>query len=135
VRSSRNPLMPVFLGLLLGSACGGVLAGCTTDGSTPPPATDCPPASVLTWENFGEPFLLTWCTPCHSSYLMDIGDPNERQDAPVGSDFDGYDHYIDWETKVYERAAAENSQMPPAGGPTAEERAMLAEWIACGSPQ
>jgi uncharacterized membrane protein len=66
---------------------------------------------------------------------MDVGDPNERQDAPLGSNFDSYDHYIDWEAKVYERAAGENSQMPPADGPTTEERAMLAEWISCGSPQ
>jgi hypothetical protein len=24
--------------------------------------------------------------------------------------------------------------MPPAGGPSGEERALLAEWLACGAP-
>jgi hypothetical protein len=137
VRLSRNPLGPVLLGLLLGAGVGFGLAGCSEDPEGPegPPPSDCPPQSVLTFENFGEPFLMTWCTPCHSSHLADIGDPNDRQDAPVGADFDTYDHYIDWDAKVYDRAAGTNTQMPPAGGPTEEERTMLAEWIACGSPQ
>jgi hypothetical protein len=90
---------------------------------------------VLTWENFGQPFLLTWCVPCHSPYLSGEGDPNARQDAPIGSDFDTYAHYMDWDADIYGRAAADNTSMPPAGGPSSEDRAMLAEWIACSSPQ
>ena len=134
MRSSRNSLHPVLLGVLLGAAVALGLTGCDPEPEGPP-ASDCPPQSVLTFENFGEPFLLTWCTPCHSSHLADVGDPNDRQDAPVGVDFDTYDHYIDWDVGVYDRAAGASTQMPPAGGPTEEERAMLAEWIACGSPQ
>ena len=95
----------------------------------------CPPDSHLTWENFGEPFLLTWCTSCHSSHLSGEGDPNERQNAPLGSDFDTYAHYLDWAEDVDDRAGGNNTSMPPAGGPTEAERVMLSEWIACGSPQ
>ena len=134
MRSSLNPLfarLPALL--LLGGLCT-FLAACPGNPDDPVP-TDCPPDSVATWDNFGEPFLLTWCTPCHSSHLSGFGDPNERQDAPLGSDFDTYSHYMDWDTDVYARAAAENTSMPPAGGPTPEDRAMLAEWIACGSPE
>ena len=60
---------------------------------------------------------------------------NDRQDAPLGSDFDTYESYLEFQIDVYNRSAANNDQMPPAGDPSAEERAMLGEWIACGSPQ
>jgi hypothetical protein len=119
--------------VLAGVLCLG-LAGCETNSPDSLPS-DCPPESVLTWDNFGEPFLLTWCTPCHSSHLSGEGDPNERQDAPIDSNFDTYSQYMDWDAEVWNRAAADNDSMPPAGGPSPEDRAMLAEWIACGSPQ
>jgi len=100
---------------------------------------DCDEETYLTWENTGEPFLLTWCTPCHSSHLSGAegadGQPNARQDAPLGSDFDTYESYLEFQIDVYNRSAASNDQMPPAGGPSTEERALLGEWIACGSPQ
>ena len=39
-----------------------------------------------TWESFGQGFLRTWCTPCHSSGLPE----GARQGAPLGVDFDTY---------------------------------------------
>ena len=50
-------------------------------------AAECPPDSFLTYENYGQPFLTTWCTPCHSSHLEAL---EERQDAPLGVNFDSY---------------------------------------------
>ncbi|MBA2321079.1 MAG: hypothetical protein H0V89_07985, partial [Deltaproteobacteria bacterium] len=39
----------------------------------------CPPESWVTWDNFAEPVVTTWCLPCHSSALgVEL-----RQGAPV----------------------------------------------------
>jgi hypothetical protein len=37
-----------------------------------------------------------------------------------------------WAERIEARAASASPTMPPAGGPTDEERAMLREWIECG---
>lgn len=134
MRSSHRLLTAHFSRIFLLSTFALWLSGCPVENEEPV-SSDCPPESVLTWNNFGEPFLLTWCTPCHSSHLSADGDPNQRQDAPIGSNFDTYSKYMDWDAEVWSRAATDNESMPPAGGPSPEDRAMLAEWIACGSPE
>lgn len=130
---ARSPLTTLTAAVFL-TFFAALLTSCA-EASPDDSGTVCPPDSHLTWENFGEPFLLTWCTSCHSSHLSGEGDPNERQNAPHGSDFDTYAHYLDWAEDVDDRAGGSNTSMPPAGGPTEFERAMLSEWIACGSPR
>ena len=114
-------------------------AGCTKDGDAPegPPArvpiqTDavpCPPESFLSWENFGEPFLLSQCTGCHSSDLPE----GTRQNAPLGVDLDGYDNARAWGSRIFIRAAM-NTTMPPAFIDIPAERELLAEWLRCDAP-
>jgi len=114
-----------LLGLLL-------LAGCP---ETAGPENDpCPENSLVNYENFAAPLLLTWCVPCHSSYL-----PAEaRQDATDGINFDTYEGVVDQLDRIYARAVQAvddgGSAMPPAGGTSDEERALLSEWIGCGAP-
>ncbi|MEM9068623.1 MAG: hypothetical protein AAGE52_08960 [Myxococcota bacterium] len=91
---------------------------------------DCPEDSFLTYENFGQPFMLNWCTGCHSSTLS--GD-EIRADAPEGFDFDDPNLIRPHLEEIYERAV-ERRNMPPAGGPGDAERDLLGEWLACGAP-
>lgn len=95
------------------------------------PGRDCPPDSFLDATNFGMPFITTWCTGCHSSDL--VGD-TERQMAPPEYDFDSLDAIRASMLMVYINAADEHDDMPPAGGPSAEERELLGDWLACGAP-
>ena len=107
--------------LLAGLVLLASLAGCETEPEGPDP-TDCPEDSVLTWDNFGGPHLLTWCAPCHSSALPQ----DERQDATEGVNLATYEEFSDHQSGVYQWATGESAAMPPSGGPTDEEKAMLA---------
>ena len=113
-----------MLALLL-AACGGEEPAGSTLAGRP-----CPEGSVLTWENFGAPFLRNWCTGCHSA---DVAGP-ARYGAPEGVDFDTLGAARGWRERIHARAGDANTAMPPAGGPTSEERERLAEWLACGAP-
>jgi uncharacterized membrane protein len=109
-------------------------AGCGEDGTgdDPPagPPGDACETSYLDHASFGEPFLLDWCTGCHSSALP----PNMRQQAPADVNFDTLEDARRWAPRIGARATGAMPTMPPAGGPSAEERALLAEWLACGAP-
>lgn len=91
----------------------------------------CPDDSYLSWENFGAPFMLTWCNGCHSEALPD----GERQGAPLNSNFDTLDDVRAWADDIWEESGDHNATMPPVGGPEEEERRLLAEWLACGAPE
>lgn len=91
----------------------------------------CPEDSLLSADNFGMPFLLTWCAGCHSAAL----DADERAGAPVGIDLDSIEGAREHLQRIYVRTAMDDATMPPAGGPTADERARLGDWLACGAPE
>jgi uncharacterized membrane protein len=100
----------------------------------------CPTSSALTFRSFGDGFLRTWCTGCHSSSLPE----DQRQGAPGDVNFDSGARYKPHAQAVYERAVLEAhaaaadpksaSPMPPAGVVPEADRRRLSEWIACGSP-
>jgi hypothetical protein len=116
------------------------LSACTSDESESEELTvadatklserPCPEDSILTYENFGEPFLLSWCNGCHSSALPE----GERQGAPLGSDFDDVALVREAGPRIWARSGDHNRQMPPLAGPEDEERTRLGEWLACGAP-
>jgi uncharacterized membrane protein len=54
----------------------------------------------------------------------------DRHDAPLGVDFDTYQGVLDHADRIAVRDG--DGTMPPGGGPSEEEHARLAEWIACG---
>jgi hypothetical protein len=99
-----------------------LLVGCASNAMTideypcPPEGTD------LTYENFGAQFVDVWCMRCHDEgpngiYLDDREDIFRRRD------------------RIFVNAAATNTYMPPGpDDPGAEERDLLAEWLACGAP-
>lgn len=95
------------------------------------PVTEgCPTDSELTYENFGAPFLLSWCNGCHSSSLPE----DSRQKAPLGIDFDTIDKVRAHSARISARGAGDAPSMPPSGGPPEADRQKLAEWLACGAP-
>ncbi len=105
-----------------------------------PPLPACPPNSALTHRSFGDGFLRTWCTGCHSSTLA----TKDRQGAPEDLNLDSATLYKPHARAVYDRAVLEAhtaatdpksaSPMPPAGVVPEADRRRLSEWIACGSP-
>ena len=97
------------------------------DDEEPPPVAKCD-SSFLDHDNFGAPFVANWCRGCHSSSVP----MNMRQKAPIDVNFDGDGDLVVWAERIKIRAAGTKPTMPPAGGPSEEERALLAEWIECG---
>lgn len=97
-----------------------------------PTGSICPPASTLTYENFGKPFMEKYCTRCHSSELLG----SQRKGAPLYHDFDSLLGVVVVADHVDEYTAAGpdsvNKIMPPDGvKPILAERMQLGEWLAC----
>ena len=90
----------------------------------------CPDDSFLTYESFGGPFMLTYCTGCHHSRLP----ADQRQGAPIEVNFDDLEAIRARADRIWIRAADDNDSMPPIGAADADERARLGEWLACGAP-
>jgi uncharacterized membrane protein len=117
----------------LGLATAALLAACADEeapGGEPPPDPDSElcQKSTLTYQNFAAPFAISWCRGCHGK-----GQPLDmRQDAPVGVNFDTAEELRAAGPRLLARVTGAAPTMPPAGGPSAEERALLAEWVSCG---
>jgi len=120
------------------SFCMGHGDGCCANESVLGPSTGatCPPASPITYANFGAKFMTDYCTRCHSSTLSG----SARMGAPLYHDFDTQLGIQQVANHVDQTAGsgpnATNDSMPYDDGPspTLEERQKLAEWIACGAP-
>jgi len=110
----------ILMGLL---ACSGAEVA---DGPTPR-GIDCderfPP---LSWDNYGQGALDMNCAGCHSSLLR----PEQRNNAPVGVDFDTYDGMMQWVDRVLIRTVDDRT-MPPGGGLSDADVAMMEEWLMC----
>lgn len=94
-----------------------------------PTASDCDPR--LRWDSFGESFMTTYCTSCHSSQLQG----GARRGAPPDHDYDTREGVQVDPTHVDLAAAAgpgaHNESMPPYG-PT--RRSPSASSSGAGSP-
>lgn len=129
---SRRELLFVFpLVAAAAAACSGSSSAPDTSATAQPiQGRDCPKSSPLTYESFGAPFFLDYCTGCHSSKVAEA----DRRGAPVGVDFDTLDGIRSKLAKIYGRAGDDHTTMPPAGGPNADLRHQLGDWLACGAP-
>jgi uncharacterized membrane protein len=105
-----------------------LLAGCAF---TEVGDVTCPPEGTeLTYETAGRPFFLKHCNSCHAASA------NDRNGAPIAFVFDTYDQVYALSERIFVRAAADNTTMPPGpDDPSQEERDALAEWIACDMPE
>ena len=123
------------------------LAACTNTALPEPTGATCddPLTNPLTWDSFGQQFMATYCTSCHSITLTHAA----RNGAPLFHDYDSLKdtmklhEHIDAQAGIGPKAS--NSLMPPdrcpstPGGaldtdcpkPSDAERAQLATWLAC----
>lgn len=96
------------------------------------PSTDtagpCDDAPVVTYNNFGHGFLLTFCQGCHASAAT------ERYGAPDTVNFDTVEAAWSWSERILARAAADEGGMPPAGGVSVDNRLLLSHWLRCAAP-
>lgn len=81
-----------------------------------------------TYTTFGEPFVIDWCRGCHSA------ESAARHMAPAAVNFDTLDEIRAYGGEIRMRAGT-TMMMPPAGGPSTDERAWLVQWIDCGMPE
>ena len=129
-----------------------LLAACASDVTAPPVDTDadtdsaaapdtdlddafiagrgCPEDSVLTWQNFGQPFLFDHCVGCHSSVLPEA----QRAGATEGVDLETQAFAQAWLDRIYARAGDANETMPPVDSVPEGDRELLGDWLACGAP-
>ncbi|MCA9645576.1 MAG: hypothetical protein H6718_36885 [Polyangiaceae bacterium] len=109
--------------LWLGTACSS-----GSDDTASSSAKVCKSAQDLTYESFAGPFLLNWCTGCHSSNLGE----DERQEAPLSVNFDTLEDVRYWSDRIEVRLK-DVRDMPPAGGlPEADRQAFLT-WLSCNA--
>ena len=85
---------------------------------------DCATALAVTWEGWSQGFFLTHCQGCHASTTPD------RRGAPDGVAFDDAAATLAQRERVWVRTL-DVQDMPPAGGLTADDRALLAAYLAC----
>lgn len=99
--------------------------------TTAPTYLNCPTGTHLTYENFGEAFMLNYCTGCHSQNLA----AEQRAGAPVRVNLDTIADIARWRMMI--RVVASDSRtarMPPKMKISNEERKTLREWLDCGAP-
>ncbi len=96
-----------------------LLAGCEE------PTCDREPP--VTWENWGEAYIATFCVGCHSALL----EGDERRGATPGVDLNNYGDVMRHVDRIEARATGPEPTMPPSGGPSAEQVALLEEWLHC----
>ena len=123
----RSWLSVVIFVAACGNDVGVDMTGGGDDGPMPDP--DQCTTSYLGYDNFGAPFMSDWCRGCHGSAVPEM----MRQKAPMDVNFDTLAEVQSWQLRIQMRATVVNT-MPPAGGPSEEERLLLAEWLECGAP-
>src|SRR5439155_13552758 len=101
-----------LLGLLLLAACDPTVPACSTADA----------GTGLSYANFGQQFLSSYCTQCHGTTLKE-----------KGVDLSTMNGVTSFKGEVINQAGA-GAAMPPAGvaAPTSTERSQLVEWLSCG---
>lgn len=128
---------------LLTSFILGIFA-CNTEKETPKSLVVTAPQQInsddcdsMLWdyENVGKPYLMTWCTPCHSVDLPEGsrgGSGESMIEAPMGVDFNTYSNVVAWQERIIARI---DNGMPPSGGVSEEENLHMLQWLNCGAPE
>ncbi|MBX2800991.1 MAG: hypothetical protein KTR31_25150 [Myxococcales bacterium] len=84
-----------------------------------------PSVAAQSWETFGQGFLTSQCQGCHASAAVD------RFGAPEDVAFDTEADALDWADRILARATGPDADMPPAGGPSEQDRERLRRWLLC----
>lgn len=98
-------------------------AACSSDSGQATGST-CPVDSTLTYENFGQAFMTSYCLSCHTN-----------REQPMLTTLSAIQAHIDDIDRVAAAGPdATNTVMPEDGSVPAAERQKLGEWLACGAP-
>lgn len=97
---------------------GGLAAACASD----PP---CP----VTWDNYAEGFFVGYCETCHAE-----GSPN-RHDAPDAVSFGTEADALRLGAAIRLAVLSDTPTMPPGGGLTPDELALLDDWLSCAEAE
>jgi hypothetical protein len=97
--------------------------GAKPDQGTPTGST-CPPASTLTYANFGQAFISTNCLGCHNGTTSPRLSTQSEVAANAGA--------IDRQAAAGPNAT--NTFMPRDHDVPIADRTRLGEWLACGAP-
>lgn len=100
-----------------------LLLGCT---GAPAEDTACDRDPPLDYAGFGQGWMSKHCVGCHSSLIRE----EQREGAPVGVDLDTWEGVLQYAERIEVRTI-DTRDMPPGGGPSEEERALLLEWLTC----
>ena len=114
--------------LLLMLSCGG-----GSDGDDTGTADACHDAPVLTWENFGQGFVLEHCQSCHAAaapYRSQTDNP-----PPDTVTFDTHEQTIALRTLILAASTGETPSMPPQGGVSPMDIDKLDIWLNCWEGQ
>lgn len=117
--------LPAFpLGACGGPATKGDDSAATADsgGAVDPSCADQP---VVTWANFGAGFLREQCQSCHAASAPD------RRGAPEGVSFGAEEDAQRHRDRIAARSLGEAPTMPPEGGVSEDDRALLSIWLRC----
>lgn len=99
------------------------LAGCGGAPETTDPR--CADTAVLTWDNFGQAFIVTNCQSCHATTAA------ERHGAPADVVFDTRGDVLRQADRVLARVTGDPPTMPPGGGISEESRNRTVVWLSC----
>ncbi len=86
---------------------------------------DCVDAPSVTWNSWGQGFLLGHCQGCHASTAPD------RHGAPPEVFFDTVDDAWSHAAAILRSVTGEPATMPPSGGVDADEQELLIAWLTC----
>lgn len=89
----------------------------------------CADAPVVTWDNWGEGFIIERCQSCHASTS------DNRNDAPEEVVFDTREETLAQAERILARASGEDATMPPEGGVTEDDKYLLTVWLTCWETQ
>ena len=118
-------MLPLMLGSVAALSCGGDKADSAAE-----EGPDCSRSPPFTWDNFGKSHMDKHCNGCHS-VLIPLA---QRQNAPVGVDFNTYGDVLEWYDRIIARSTRkqlDEPSMPPGGGPSDQELEQVLEWLEC----
>lgn len=133
VAAARAGACALLAGVALGCGAGkpggetgegdGGDSGGAVDGAAVLPGCEGEP--VVTWANFGQGFLREQCQACHASTVINRGN------TPADVIFDTEADAVRLADRIEARALGEAPTMPPEGGVSDTDRALLALWLRC----